>query len=340
MPNLPNPASIKKKLAPIQTRFAPFYRRYEPIFQFLKALQHAWGADRPTRLSAALAYYILFTLAPVIFIAFTVADIFIDRLVAREQFFEQLETTLGTETAEFVQDIVLNVAQRTPSGTVLTSLIGFAALLWAASGLFTSLRDALNSIWKAPPHPRGGIIATIENRLLAFGLVIGIGLVLTVATSINFILSRLDALFERVPILNSNVNIADPGPLLSNGFIFLLVTLSFAVLYKILPNVHVRWRDVWLGAVLAAVLAGIASYVLGIYLSRSNIGSAFEAAGAMAVLLVALNYVAQIFLFGAIFSKVYAYQFGSKRDTEGGPFETDEASSADDNGESSSGDTE
>jgi membrane protein len=330
MPNLPNPESIKKKLAPIKARFAPFYRRYEPIFQFLKELQHSWGADRPTRLSAALAYYSLFTLAPVIFIAFTVADLFIDRLVAREQFYEQLETTLGSETAEFVQDVVLNVAQRTSTGTVLTSLIGFAALLWAASGLFTSLRDALNSVWKAPPHPRGGIIATIETRLLAFGLVIGIGLVLTVATSINFILSRLDAFFDTVPILNSHVDIADPGPLLSNGAILLLLTLSFAVLYKILPNVHIGWRDVWLGAVLAAVLVGIASYALGIYLSRSNIGSAFEAAGAMAVLLVALNYVAQIFLFGAIFSKVYAYQFGSKRGTKGDAHGIDAASSADD----------
>lgn len=313
MPSLPDLESIKSGLEPVTKRFEPLLIRYEPIISFLKELQHSWGADRPTRLSAALAYYSLFALAPVIFIAFTVADLFIDRLVAQERFYEQLETTLGAETAQFVQDIVVNVSQRTTTSTVLTSLIGFVALLWAASGLFTSLRDALNSIWKVPPHSRGGIIATIENRLLAFGLVIGLGLLLIVATAVNLGVSLINSLLGSVEILDPFLDLGDPGPLLNYGSMLLLVTLTFAVLYKILPNVHVGWRDVWLGAAVAALMVDIAGFALGIYLSRSNVGSAYEAAGAMAVLLVAVNYIAQIFLFGAIFTKVYAHQFGSKR---------------------------
>jgi membrane protein len=333
MPKLPDVESIKRRFDPIKARFEPFYRRHEAIFTFLMELQHAWGADRPTRLSAALAYYSLFTLAPVIFIAFTVADIFINRLVARQQFYDQLSTTLGPDTAQFIQDIVLNVAQRTTTGTVLTSLIGFAALLYAASGMFTSLRDALNSIWKAPPHPRGGIIATIETRLLAFGFVIGLGLVLTFATVINVTISILDSLFKGITILGTQYSLPDPGPVLNYGSMFVLVTLSFAALYKILPNVHITWKDVWLGAALAALLVGVASFALGIYLKRSNVGSAFDAAGAMAVLLVSLNYMAQIFLFGAIFSKVYAHQFGSKRGTKDKGEGEDEQSTNSDQGD-------
>jgi membrane protein len=299
---MPNIESIKAKIETQKARIEPFLTRHERLISFLKDLQSAWGIDRPTRLSAALAYYGMFSLAPVIFIAFTVADLLIDELAAENQLFDQLEKTLGPETAEFVYDMVINVSQRTTTGALLTSLIGFVALLWAASGLFMSLRDALNTIWKAPPNPKGGIIATIENRLLAFGLVVGVGLVLTLAALVNVTLS----------ILNSTFDVGFQTPLANYGSMIGLVMLAFALLYKILPNVHVGWRDVWLGALLATLLVGIAGWGLGIYLSRSNIGSAFEAAGTLAVLLVAMNYIAQIFLFGAIFTKVYSHHFGSR----------------------------
>jgi membrane protein len=244
----------------------------------------------------------MFSLAPVIFLAFTIADLFVDQLTAQDQLFERLKTTLGPETAQFVQDMVVNVSQSTSTGTLLTSLIGFVALFYAASGMFLSLRDALNAIWKAPPHPKGGIIATIENRLLAFGLVIGVGMVLTLAVVANVTFS----------VLHSTFDIIFQTPLANYGFMIGLVLVSFALLYKILPNVHVGWRDVWLGAALAALLVAIAGGFLGIYLSHSNVGSAFEAAGTLAVLLVAMNYFAQIFLFGAIVTKVYAQHYGSK----------------------------
>jgi membrane protein len=294
--------SIKTKLDQIKTRFEPTLTRHARLISFLKDFQQSWGTDRPTRLSAALAYYGMFSLAPVIFIAVTVSDLLIDELAAENQLFNQLETTLGPETAQFVYDTVINVSQRTTTGTLLTSLIGFVALLWAASGLFMSLRDALNAIWSAPPNPRGGIIATIENRLLAFGLVIGVGLLLTVAALANVMVS----------ILNSTFALEIHTPLANYGSMLSIIVFSLVLLYKVLPNVHVGWRDVWLGALLATILIGIAGWGLGIYLSRSNIGSAFEAAGTLAVLLVAMNYIAQIFLFGAIFTKVYAHHFGSR----------------------------
>jgi membrane protein len=277
------------------------------VKDFVQEVISAWGASRGSRMSAALAYYAMFTLAPIIFIAITVASLFIDELIAADEFFTQLETTVGEETAEFLQEVVVNVSQRTNSGTTLTSLIGFVALFYAASGLFTGLRDMLNTIWSAPPHPKGGIIATIENRVLAFLLVIGVGLLLTLGTFFNFVLSLLTQYIDL------------PGKMPIPDFVLVagLATVSFAVLYKILPNVHVGWRDVWLGALLAALAFDLAAWLLGFYLARSNPGSAFAAAGAMAVLLITINYFAQIFLFGAAFTRVYAYRFGSK---VGSPF--------------------
>ena len=277
------------------------------VKDFLQAVIDAWGKTRGSRMSAALSYYTMFAMAPMIFVAVKVAGVFVDELAAANEFFTQLETTVGPDTAQFLQEVVVNVSQRTSTSNVLTSVIGFLALLNAASGLFTGLRDMLNTVWQAPPHPKGGILVTIENRGLAFLLVIGVGLLLTLGMSASFLLSLVNQIMElpgQTPI---------PDFLMVVG----LAWLSFCVLYKILPNVHMRWRDVWLGALLAAFAFGLAAWLLGFYLSRSNPGSAFGAAGAMAVLLITINYFAQIFLFGAVFSRVYAYRFGSK---VGSPF--------------------
>jgi membrane protein len=303
IPNLTKfESTINARFELLKARFEPFLDQHEPLISFLKELQHSWGADRPTRLSAALAYYGMFSLAPVIFVAFTIADLFVGRLAVQGQFFKQLETTLGPQTTKFLQEVVVNVSQRTATGTWLTSLVGFGALLYAASGLFTSLQDAVNAIWEAVPQPSGGIIATIRKRLLAFGLVIGLGIAVIASAIFNLIASLLNATLG----LGSQLTIVNYGSMLVS------IMLAFAILYKVLPDVHVAWGDIWLGAALATLLVGIAGWGLGIYFSHSNVGSAFEAASTMAVLLVAMNYIAQIFLFGAIFARVYAFHFGSR----------------------------
>jgi membrane protein len=272
------------------------------IINFIKEVMDAWGQTRGSRMSAALAYFTMFALAPMIFAAVTVAGLFVDELAATTQFFSQLETTVGAETAQFLQEVVVNVAQRTYTDSALLSVISSLALFYAASGLFIGLRDMFNTIWQAPPAAKSGLLATIENRGLAFLLVIGVGLLLTLGTFASFLLSlvgQLLALPRQTPI---------PEFLIVVG----LAWPSFSVLYTILPNVHVSWRDVWLGGLIAALAFGLAGWLLGFYLSHSNPGSAFAAAGAMAVLLITINYFAQIFLFGAVFARVYAYRFGSK----------------------------
>jgi len=269
---------------------------------FLKDIYLAWTTENPAQLAAALAYYGMFAFAPVTFIALTVAGLFIDEPATANQLFVRLEGILGPETAQFAQDIVLNASRRASGGTALTSLISFGVLLYAASGLFVQLRYALNTIWKVSPASHGGITASIKGRLLAFVMAIGLGLLLVLATVVSIAVSVLDSFFgwgSQVPITNFVSMVG-------------LAAISFALIYKVLPDVEIAWRDVWIGAAVTALLVGIGGWLVGFYLTHSTIGSAFEAAGALAVLLIAFYYIAQIFLFGAVFTKVYASRFGSK----------------------------
>jgi membrane protein len=269
---------------------------------FLKDLYLAWRTDNPLQLAAALAYYGMFALAPVIFIALTVAGLFVDEPATASRLFAQFEETLGPETAQFVQDIVVNVSQRASGGTALASLISFGVLSYAASGLFIQLQSALNTIWEVPPASRRGVFAAIKDRLLAFVMAIGVGLLLVLATVVSIVISVLASFFDwgsYVPITNLVSMVG-------------LATISFALIYKVLPDVEIAWRDVWIGAAVTALLVSIGVWLVGFYLTHSDIGSAFEAAGALGVLLIAFYYIAQIFLFGAVFTKVYASRFGSK----------------------------
>ena len=273
---------------------------------FLKDIYLAWSAENPSQLAAALAYYGVFAFAPVIFIALTVASLFVDEPATASQLFAQFEDTLGPETAQFVQDIVVNASRRASGGTAwrspATSLISFGVLSYAASGLFVQLQHALNTIWEVPLASRDGIMASIKDRLLAFVMAIGVGLLLVLATLLSIVVSVLTSFFDwgsHVPITNFVSMVG-------------LATISFALIYKVLPDVEIAWRDVWIGAAVTALVVSIGGWLVGFYLTHSNTGSAFEAAGALAVLLIAFYYIAQIFLFGAVFTKVYASRFGSK----------------------------
>ncbi len=278
------------------SKIVPLVRR------FLEELFQAWGEGRSTQAAAALAYYGMFSFAPIIFIAVTVAGIFLDTFVAANELVSRLENTLGLEVTQFILDVVIRVSERTAGGTPLTTLIGFVALLFAASGLFAQLQYALNTIWGVPPPAQRGILAIITNRLLAFVVVIGLGLALVLVTVSSFVLSTFSTL----------LNLAPPLSLANSASVVVLVALVFALIYKVLPDMDIAWRDVWLGALVAALLFSIARWLLSFYLTYANLGSAFDAAGALAVILITIYYLALIFLFGAVFTKVYASMFGSK----------------------------
>jgi membrane protein len=270
---------------------------------FAKGIYQIWIGERPSQLGAGLAYYSMFSAAPVIYIAISIGGIFLDELAISERFYAQISQVLGDETALFLEQMVENVAIDPSSGTLLTTIVSFVALIIAASSIFFYLQFVLNAVWNVPPPKRGAATSMVKNKLITFVLVIGVGLLLVVATAMNIILSLITNFFDigNWGVINFVAMIA-------------LGTLAFAIIYKVLPNTDVSWRDVWVGALVTTLLIAIGGWGLGIYLANSNITSAFEAAGTLAVFLISVFFFAQLFIFGAVFTRVYASVLGSRKD--------------------------
>lgn len=274
---------------------------------FISEIYSIWVSERPSQLAAALAYYGMFAFAPVIYIGFAVAGIFIDQLAVAGQLYEQLQNVLGADTAVQVRNWITAVSGADRGGTFLASVISFLALFYAASGLFFQIQYALNRVWRVPPPNQRQTQAMIRKRLLSFIMVIGVGLLLVVMALSNLILAWFGSLLARFY-----------GPettplVLTWSTSLLLIALSFGLLYKLLPDVRIAWLDVWPGALAAAFLVMLAGAVAALYFRSGSVGSAFEAAGAFAVILLAIYYIAQIFLLGAVITRVYAHQYGSRK---------------------------
>jgi membrane protein len=273
---------------------------------FIAELLDAWNKSRTPRLAAALSYYSLFSLVPTLFIALTVGSLFFENLNIDQRLFNQLSQVWGAETVKFVQDAMTSLANRSTSESLLGTLIGLGAILYASTGLFANLKDAINTIWEIPFSERNAPKQIVLDRLLAFLLVLGAGLLFIMSAFANLIIN----------LVGSFIQFDLPLTIANNLLLIILAMLSFTLLYKILPDVRISWGDVWIGAAITAMLLFIAGRILGIYFSISNLATAFGAASALAVILVSVYYMAQIFLFGAVFTKVYAQRYGSKRSAE------------------------
>lgn len=272
------------------------------IKEFVKELYRIWATERPGQLAAALAYYGMFAFAPVIFIALWVAGLFFDQISAADQFYTRVENLFGPELTIFIQDTVDALGQSTGESSILATLISIGALLMAASGMFYQLLFALNKVWGVPVPERGQASGMIRQRLFSFLMVIGVGLLLVLGTMINVVITWFGSLLDLSPSM----------PVLSILGFLGLATLAFALIYKILPEAHIRWRDVWIGALVTAIMVALALFLFGAYLNWGNVGNALEAAGAFAVLLIGIYTIAQVFLFGAMFTRVYSETYGSR----------------------------
>jgi membrane protein len=244
----------------------------------------------------------MFAFAPIIFIALWVAGLFFDQISAADQFYARMEALFGPEATMFIQDSVEAIGQSTSESSILATLISIGALLLAASGLFYQLLFALNKIWGVPVPERGQTGGMIRQRLFSFLMVIGVGLLLVAGTVANVVITWFGSLLDLNPSM----------PFLNIAAFLGLATLAFALIYKIVPETHIRWRDVWIGALVTAILVAVALFLFGAYLNRGNIGNAFEAAGAFAVLLIGIYTITQVFLFGAMFTRVYSETYGTR----------------------------
>ena len=267
---------------------------------FWKAIQ-SWFSDGASRYGAAIAYYTLFALAPVLLVVIGIAGLAFGEDAVRGQIVGQIAGLIGRDGAQAIQSILQRASE--PREGITASVVGFAVLILATTGAFLELQAALNKIWKVKTDDTSGINikAILTRRLRSFGVVVSIGFLLmvslTVSAAVNAFTSWLGNRASDWPMLIRGVNES-----LSIG----LFTLLFAILYRLLPDVRLRWRHVWVGALVTAVLFAIGLQLIGLYLGRSAIASPFGAAGTIAIILVWVYYSAQILLLGAAFTYQYA----------------------------------
>lgn len=261
-----------------------------------------WSRHRAPRLGAALAYYTLFSLAPLLVLSVFMAGLAFGETAARGHIFWQIRDLLGEEGAAAVKALLEQA--RGPRSGVLAGVLGVAALLFGATGAFAELRDALNTIWEVPSDDSWTNM--LHDRLFAFLLVLGVGFLLLVSLVISAGLSAAGKFFGNIlptpEIVLQSVNFL---------FSFLMITGLFAMIYRILPEAPIRWSDVWIGAAATSFLFSIGKLLIGLYLGKSGLASSYGAAGSLVVVLVWVYYSAQIFFMGAAFTHVYARTFGS-----------------------------
>ena len=274
-------------------------------FDVLKQTVREWLDDKAPRLGAALAYYTIFSIAPIIIVIIGIAGLWFGHQAAQEQIFTQLSGLVGEKGADAIQGM-LQAADKPRTGLIAT-IIGIVTLIFGATGVFIQLQDALNTIWEVKPKPGQGIKGFIRHRLLSLAMVFGIGFLLLVSLVVSAALAAAGKWFEGIMPGGEEIWHA------VNFFLsFVVIAALFTLMFKYLPDVKVSWKDVWLGGMITALLFTVGKFALGFYLGRSSVTSAYGAAGSLVIVLLWVYYSAQILFFGAEFTQVYANRFGKK----------------------------
>ena len=277
------------------------------LWRLFRQVAIAWLDDHVPSMGAALAYYTVFSMAPLLLIVVAVAGLVFGQDAARGEIQVQLRDLMGAHGAVAVQDLLASL-DRPAEGSAVT-LVGLLLLIVGATSVFGELQDSLDRIWRVPARAgANGWLSLVRARVLSFGMIMAIGFLLMVSLVVSAALSAV----EHVLSLASGAWIAVATVCNAIGS-FLLVAAMFALIYKIMPRARVDWQDVWIGATFTAVLFTAGKSLIGLYIGTSAVASAFGAAGSLVVVLVWVYYSAQIFLFGAEFTWVYANSFGSRR---------------------------
>ena len=280
----------------------------------LKLTYQGWKENRASRLAAALAYYTIFSLAPMLVIVIAVAALIWQREAVQESVMNQIGGLVGAQGAEFVSSLLTSASN--PAQGIVATIIGIITLLFGALGVFNELHNALNTIWEVKEERTEGFWNTIKkvivDRFLSFTMILGIGFMLLVSLVISAGISATEEVLASVlpfhELILQIINL-----IISIG----VITLFFALIFKLLPDADVAWRDVWVGAFFTAAFFSLGKTLIGLYLGSSAIASSYGAAGSLVLLLVWIYYSAQILFFGAEFTQVYANKFGSKILPEG-----------------------
>jgi membrane protein len=275
------------------------------LWQLTKRTFSEWNDIDAPRLGAALAFYTMLSIAPLLVLAIAFAAIFFGAHSAENQILAQIQTVIGQQARVAIQGL-LEHAHRLSEG-LSAALVGFGLLLFGASGVFVELHDSLNLVWGVKSTVGPGVLGMIKYRFQAFAMVLGIGFLLLVSLLFSAGIAAAGGFFSRyLPV--SSVVLHAANFLFSFG----AVTVLFGLLYKTVPDVHIEWRDVWIGAAVTSALFSLGKFLIGLYLGKASIGSAYGAAGSLAVFLIWVYYSAQIFFVGASFTRAFSERHGSR----------------------------
>lgn len=276
------------------------------IGRLLKETFQEWQEDKASRIAAALAYYTVFSISPLLVIIVAIAGAFFGEQTAQAQITDQLTDLVGKDGVKPILLALNNMSQ--PKIRGIASLISIGVLILGASGIFAQLQDALNTVWNVKPEPgRGGISNFIRKRIYSFLMVLVIGLLLILSLVLSAVVSTLNK--YRIEFLPGSANLWEN----LDFFVSLgLLTFLFCLMFKYVPDVKIAWKDVVVGSVITALLFLFGKFLLGVYISKGSLGSAYGAAGSLIVFLAWVYYSAQIVLLGAEFTQVYTRLYGSK----------------------------
>lgn len=280
--------------------------RRRAVWSLLKETVKGWQEDKIALWAAALAYYTTFSLAPLLVIAIAIAGAVFGEEAAQGEVVAQIEGLIGQQGAEAIQAMLQN-ANQPGSGGLWATAIGVITLLIGASGVFGQLQEALNAIWHVKPKPSAGIKNLIQDRFLSFAMVLVIGFLLLVSLLLSAVLAAISTLIN-----NFLPELTIAGQVFNFLLSFGVITLLFALIYKVLPDITLPWRYFWIGAAVTALLFNIGKFLIGLYLGSSGIASTYGAAASLAVILIWVYYSTQILLVGAVFTKVYARYRGAQ----------------------------
>ena len=270
------------------------------IWRLLKATVNAWLDDYAPSMGAALAFYTLFSIAPLLLIVISVAGFFFGEAAARMEIFAQISQLVGEDSATTLDTVLVSLDQ--PAASAVGMLVGLGTLLIGATSVFVELQNAMDRIWQVPPRPEfSGVRDFFRVRLLSLGLVLGIGFLLMVSLVLSALMAALGKWWA--PWFGEFAVVADA---VNFGVTLAFITAVFAMIYKWMPRTHVAWGDVWIGALFTALLFTVGKTLIGLYIGRSAVASVFGAASSLVVLLLWVYYSAQIFLLGAEFTWVFA----------------------------------
>jgi membrane protein len=275
----------------------------QQIWQMLKQTASDWSDDSASRLAAALAFYTVLSIAPMMVLAVAVAGLVFGEDAARGQIAEQIAAVVGPQAGSAIQTIIANA--KAPAAGLVSTAVGMGVLLFGASGVFGELQASLNVVWDVAPKPGRGLRGFIEQRFFSFTMVLGVAFLLLVSLALSAALSAVGSVVsEELPggsVLWQAVNFV-----VSLG----LITVLFAMIFKVIPDAKIMWNDVWVGAFVTALLFSLGKYALGLYVGRASLASPYGAAGSVIVLVVWVYYAAQILLLGAEFTQVWARREG------------------------------